>query len=75
MDRRHFLQLLLSVLAAPYARQVKPVLLPAAAAIAPSISATCGICGSPNYVWDHWLDFHICLNCGAHETVTGWQAR
>jgi hypothetical protein len=46
-----------------------------AEAITLTVSGICGICGSANYIWDHSLDFHICLNCGAHETVIGWQAR
>ena len=56
-------------------REPKPAPLPTAGAIVPTVPGTCGICGSSNYVWDNWLDFHICLNCGAHETVIGWQAR
>jgi hypothetical protein len=75
MDRRHFLQLLLSALAAPELGERKSAPVPTARAVMPTIPGTCGICGSSNYVWDHWLDFHICLNCGAHETAIGWQAR
>ena len=61
--RRHFL------------REPKPAPLPTAETSPPITFGTCGICGSPDYVWDSVLDFHVCLKCGAHETAKGWQAR
>jgi len=36
---------------------------------------SCGICGSESVIFDRVLDMNICLDCGAHETFTGWQAR
>jgi hypothetical protein len=34
----------------------------------------CGICGG-RAVYDSVLDLNICLQCGAHETAKGWQAK
>jgi len=33
----------------------------------------CGICGREAVMFDLNLDINICLDCGAHETFTGWQ--
>ncbi len=71
MDRRHFLQLLLS---APPAVCVAGSET-AAAADEPKFSLACGVCASRSVHSDHWLDIHVCVHCGAHETAEGWQAR
>jgi hypothetical protein len=34
----------------------------------------CGICGG-YACYDPTLDMNVCLICGAHENVSGWEAR
>jgi hypothetical protein len=35
----------------------------------------CGVCGSLDAYFDNWRDINICQECGAYETVRGWQKR
>jgi hypothetical protein len=35
----------------------------------------CGICLSPVIYHDSYLGINVCSECGAHETVAGWQQR
>jgi hypothetical protein len=74
MGRRHFVQLLLSALAVPYAEEKSKPAPPPSTETIPPITQR-GTCRHPDKVWDGVLDIHICPNCGAHETAKGWQAR
>jgi hypothetical protein len=38
-----------------------------------SFPDACGVCGSFDVYFDRGRDFHICGQCGAHETTGGWQ--
>jgi hypothetical protein len=38
-----------------------------------SSPSTCGVCGSPDVLFENWRDFNVCPRCGAHETAIGWQ--
>lgn len=35
----------------------------------------CGICGSPEVLFDNWVDINVCSKCGAQQTPNGWRKR
>ena len=75
MTRRGLLRLLFSTLLVVPFREPKPPPFATGDTSAPEPPGTCGICGSSAVSFDYNLDINICLKCGAHETVKGWQAR
>ena len=82
MDRRNFLQRLLSASAvatkATPRRETEAELRARIAELEKQVAPAplkCGICGSLEVLFDNWVDINVCSNCGAHETPNGWHKR
>ena len=83
MDRRNFLQRLFASAVATRAtprRETEAELRARIAELEKQVAAApaplkCGICSSPDVLFDNWVDINVCSKCGAHETPHGWHKR